>query len=93
MLCEGKEQEEPGELREGNSNRFRRVGRGRETLGKRLARMITESTSSDITAVTEQTELEEPEAFPGSNVNFTVDKEEGAQEVKRHSDGPGQLSL
>lgn len=69
------------------------VGRGRETLGQRLSRKITEGTSIDTTASTEHTELVELEAFPGSIPDFAVDKKEGAKEAKKHSDVPGELSL
>lgn len=53
--------------------------------------MIAESTSIDTTAGTEHTELVEAETFLGSIVLFVGDKEEGAEEDKKHSDRPGEI--
>lgn len=49
-LRESEEQTQPGELAEGDDDWFKPIGRGRETLVQRFARMIAEGTSIDTTA-------------------------------------------
>lgn len=51
-LCEGEEQAQHRELAAGDNDWFRPVGKGKESLGQRLARVVAEGTSTDTTAST-----------------------------------------
>lgn len=62
------------------------MGRGRETLGQRLARTIADDTSIDTTSDMEHTKQVELETFSGRIDPFAGNKEEGAEEAKRHTD-------
>lgn len=55
-LREGKEQAQPGELPEGDDDRFKPVGGGRKTLGQMLVRTIPKGTKIDTSSSTEHTE-------------------------------------
>lgn len=92
-LREGEEQAQLEELGDGDDDWFRPTSRGRETLGQRLTRTVTEGTSINIAVDTEFTSLVESETFPVDIAPFAGDKEEGAMEAKKHTDGVSELSF
>lgn len=72
---------------------FRPTGGGRGILRQRLARTVADGTSIDTTLGMEYTEWVEFETFPEGIALFSSDKEQGAREAKRHTDGPNELSF
>lgn len=78
---------------EGNDDRFRPIGRVRETLRQWLARKVTEGTRIDTTAGMEYTKWVELEGFLGNIFPFAGDKEEGTEEARKYTDGPDELSF
>lgn len=64
------------ELAEGDDNLFKFMGKGRETLGRLLARTIAKGTSINTTTGTERTESVELKTFSGSITLFISNKED-----------------
>lgn len=82
---------QPGELTEVDNDWFRLIGKGRERVGQRLARTVSEGTSINTTARTEHNECVELESFSGNIARFAGDKKEGSTEAKRYTGGSGKL--
>lgn len=91
MLCEGEEQAQPVEIADCDDDWFKLMGRGRETVWQRLARMVAEGIGIDNTGGIESTDWVEPEILPGSIAPFRGDREKGAMEAQRHTNGNGEL--
>lgn len=69
------------------------MSKGREILEQRLAWMVAIGTAINTTAGTLHTEWVKSETFSGGIAPFASDKEEGAMEVKKHTDEVGKLSF
>lgn len=80
-------------MKEGDDEWFWPAGRGRATLGQRLAWTVTDATSINTTLGTEHTERVEQKPFQGCIAPFASDKQKGALEAKRHINGPGEMSF
>lgn len=90
---EREDRTQPGEVADGDNDWLKLIGRGKETLGQRYAPAVAKGTSINTTAVTEHTEWVESATFPGKIATFAGDKEEGAENVRRSSEDPGEMSF
>lgn len=92
-LREREVQAQPGEQSEEDGACTRPSRARQENLGQRLGKALAAETDIDATSGTKHTDTVQPAEFLVILTSFASNKEEAAEEVRRHTDGSDEQSF
>lgn len=93
MFREGEDQEQSGELPEGDHHWARLLRRGQKKPEHRLTWTVMERTAIDTASNPKNLKWREPESFRENIATFASDKEKAPRATSQYIDAPGEISF